>query len=71
MPTFCEKESVAEILEGANALTADGELALKRLLWIFSQQYEIEYCPHLIHVLSILLLFLSEDETFMVVSSIL
>lgn len=41
--------------------------ALKRLLWILKKTELIEYSPLLIHILSFLILFLHESETYFII----
>lgn len=45
--------------------------ALKRLLWLFRKIQLIEYSPLIAHVISLLLVFLSEAETFCIVEILL
>lgn len=45
--------------------------ALKRLLWLFRKTQIFEYSPLLAHVISLLLIFLSEAETFCIVEMLL
>ncbi len=39
--------------------------AEKRILWVLNQQYHVEYSPLIPVVLSLLLVFLKEDEAFL------
>ena len=63
VPTFCNK-SLEEILP-FHYLNEEGVKALKEVLWLLNGVLsKLEYCPALIGISSILLLFLSKEETY-------
>ena len=45
--------------------------AAKRIIWILNQQFKIEFSPLIPIILSLLLIFLHEDEAFVVMKSLI
>ena len=45
-----------------HCLNGEGLKALSRILWIINKTKTLQYCPVLVHVASLLLIFLSEKE---------
>lgn len=50
-----------------HCLNSEGIKALSRILWVINKTKTLQFCPMLVHVASLLLIFLSEKETFRVV----
>ena len=62
-PTFCDR-SFEEVLP-FHYLNEEGIKALKEVLWLLNGVLpKLEYCPSLVGIASILLLFLSKEETY-------
>ena len=62
-PTFCDR-SFEEVLP-FHYLNEEGVKALKEVLWLLNGVLpKLEYCPSLVGIASILLLFLSKEETY-------
>uniref|UniRef100_A0A0G4HQ49 Oxidation resistance protein 1 n=1 Tax=Chromera velia CCMP2878 TaxID=1169474 RepID=A0A0G4HQ49_9ALVE len=55
----------------AGLLSEEGRNAAKRILWCVNSSMRIQFCPVLPHLVCILLVYLSEGETFAVVKQIL
>ena len=70
VPTFCDK-SFEETLP-FHYLNEQGVQALKELLWVVNGVIpKLEYCPCLVSIASILLLFMSKEETYAVIRNII
>jgi len=70
IPTFCDR-TFEETLP-FHYLNEQGLQALKEVLWVLNGVLpKIEYCPCLVSIASILLLFLSKEETYAVVRNIM
>lgn len=70
VPTFCDK-TLEEILP-FSYLNEEGLNALKEVLWLLNGVYpKLEYGPGLVGLSSILLLFLSKEETYELVRNII
>ena len=70
VPTFCDK-SFEETLP-FHYLNEQGIQALKELLWVVNGVIpKLEYCPCLVSIASILLLFMSKEETYAVIRNII
>lgn len=71
-PTFRTEESIEEILSSSNQLSEKGIFSLRRILFIIQKTCPyITYCPLLVHVLHIFLIFLTESETYFCVLEML
>ena len=71
VPTFTEQTDPLQVLP-KHYLNNEGVLAWKRVLWVVSQFHSfIKYCPQIVSVVSLLLLYLEEDQTYLVVSRLL
>ena len=63
VPTFCDRP-LEEVLP-VHYLNEEGMKALKEILWVLNGVLpKLEYCPCLVSIASILLLFLSKEETY-------
>lgn len=80
VPTFCqgiqgledESPPLKAVVKHLHLLTAEGENALRRLLWVIQLTcHQIEFCPFLPNLLATLLTFFNEAEVMMMVSTIL
>ena len=70
VPTFCDK-SFEETIP-FHYLNEQGVQALKELLWVVNGVIpKLEYCPCLVSIASILLLFMSKEETYAVIRNII
>ena len=70
IPTFCDR-SFEEVLP-CHYLNEEGIKALKEILWVLNGVLpKLEYCPCLLSVASILLLFLSKEETYELLRNII
>ncbi len=64
--TFADEERLEDVLK-INFLTDEGKYTVKKILWIFRKSFsKLDYCPMLPQSLALLLLFLSEAETYTV-----
>ena len=66
VPYFCgqEKKKLKEVLP-VHYLNEEGIIELKTIMWLISDLVpKIEYCPSLIKICSILLIFLEKDEVY-------
>lgn len=71
VPLFSEQNDLEEILR-FHFLTNKGLLALKRVLWTLKETMTIiEYNPMLIQIISVLLIFISESDTYCVVKKMI
>lgn len=50
-----------------HCLNEEGVKALSRILWIINKTKTVQYCPMLVHVTSMLLIFLEEKEVYRIV----
>ena len=63
VPTFCDR-TIDEVLP-FHYLNEEGFKALKEVLWLLNGVIpKLEYCPCLVSIASILLLFISKEETY-------
>jgi hypothetical protein len=63
VPTFCDR-TIDEVLP-FHYLNKEGFKALKEVLWLLNGVIpKLEYCPCLVSIASILLLFISKEETY-------
>ena len=70
VPTFCDK-SLEETLP-FHYLNEQGIQALKELLWVLNGVIpKLEYCPCLVSIASILLLFMSKEETYALLRNVI
>ena len=70
VPTFCDK-TLEEILP-VNYLNEEGITALKEVLWLLNGVLpKMEYAPGLVGLSSILLLFLSKEETYELIRNLI
>jgi len=66
VPSFAACEDLSYLMKD-HFVNNDAMEELKKLLWLFHKQIpHIYYCPMLIRVLGVLLMFLTESETFVV-----
>ena len=70
VPTFTHYKSFEEAIP-IKFLKNEEITSAKKILWIINQQYKIEFSPLLIITLCLLLLFLSEEEAFSVIRSLI
>jgi len=64
--TFADEDRLEDVLK-INFLTDEGRYTVKKILWIFRKSFpKLDYCPMLPQALGLLLLFLSEAETYTV-----
>ena len=71
VPLFSEQSDLEEILR-FHLLTNKGLLALKRVLWTLKETMTIiEYNPMLIQIISMLLIFLSESDSYCVIKKMI
>jgi len=68
-PTFTQHTKLEDAVPLV-FITKEGIEAEKRILWVLNQQFKIEYSPLVPVIISLLLIFLHEDETYIVMRSL-
>lgn len=72
VPIFSNEELKLEEALKLNCLNADGVTALKRILWCLKKLFmNIEYNPQIVQTAALMLIFLSEGETYCILKYIM
>ena len=71
VPTFSNNLNFKEFFD-QHYLNAAGQLALKEVLWLLNSDFsKIQFSPMIVHFCALTLLFLSKEETFLSVRSLI